>query len=455
MVFQTLAGHSSDVNSCHFHEDLLATGSADATVRLWKENQVTEMFEETHVSPITGHSYSIYCVQFTSTGSLVTASLDGSLIVWDVSSGEQLQSYHHPDRMGFRVVRASSGGTVIAAGGDDNCCHLWNIETDMVDVLVGHENTVMAVALSETLLVTGCSGGTLRLWDMNSQSCLKIVDDVHDLGVTTCALKSMNNETEIVTAGNDAKIKIFNWNDKEKMLELKVMLEGHSGPIMSLEFSASGESLASTSGDKTVKIWETESYRCLATLGPHPRYVTSGVFAPSKNIFAASYNRFVNLWRFNSDQKFGIENVAVVQWSRRQVIMFLQSEGLEKYVDKFPNVDGKELVQFSLEDLRNFGLTEADASKCFERVQQIKYSGIDSGDFVEEIPHEFICPITYDLMVNPVKCGDGFVYEKSAISEWLMTRRNTSPMTNLQISDTNLVPCLELRLKIEEFRKSS
>jgi len=326
----------------------------------------------------------------------------------------------------------------------------------MVDVLVGHENTVLAVALSESLLVTGCSGGTLRLWNMNSShSCLKIVDDVHDLGVTTCALKSFNDETEIVTAGNDAKIKIFNWDDEGKVLELKVLLEGHSGPIMSTEFSASGESLASTSGDKTVKIWETESYRCVATLGPHPRYVTSGVFDTDKNIFAASYNKFVKLWRFNSDQKFGIENVPVSQWSRRQVQMFLQSEGLENYLGKFSDVDGKELIQLTLEDLRNFGLTDADASKCFERVQQSKYSGIDSGNFVDEIPHEFLCPITYDLMVNPVKCGDGFVYEESAISEWLMTRRNTSPMTNLEISDTNLVPCLELRLKIEEFRKSS
>ena len=47
--------------------------------------------------------------------SLVTASLDGSLIVWDVSSGQQVQSYTHPDRIGFRMVRVSPDGIIIVA----------------------------------------------------------------------------------------------------------------------------------------------------------------------------------------------------------------------------------------------------------------------------------------------------------------------------------------------------
>ena len=326
--------------------------------------------------------------------------------------------------------------------------------TDMVEVLVGHENTVLAVALSETLLVTGCSGGSLRLWSMQSLSCLKIVDDVHDLGLTTSALKYWNNQAIIVTGGNDSKIKVFNWVDEEKVLELRIKLEGHSGPVMSVEFSVSGDFLASTSGDNTVKLWETESYRCFATMGPHPRYVTCGVFNTHTKILAASYNRFVNLWRLDLDQNLGIANAPVTQWSCRQVKMFLESEGLVKNLDKFPAVDGEELLALTLEDLQNSGLTEAQARTCFERVQQVKYCGKDSGEFVEEIPHEFICPITYDLMVKPVKCSDGFVYEESAILEWLMTRRNTSPMTNLEIAETNLVPCEELRQKIEQFRNS-
>lgn len=73
-------------------------------------------------------------------------------------------------------------------------------------------------------------------------------------------------------------------------------------------------------------------------------------------------------------------------------------------------------------------------------------------DTEEAVPDEFYCPITYDLMKNPVRCSDGFTYEESAIKEWLTTRRNTSPMTNLEIKVISLTPDPELKKKIEEFK---
>ena len=38
----------------------------------------------------------------------------------------------------------------------------------------------------------------------------------------------------------------------------------------------------------------------------------------------------------------------------------------------------------------------------------------DEGEEDEEAG-EFYCPITCDLMTNPVRCSDGFTYEESAI----------------------------------------
>jgi len=223
---------------------------------------------------------------------------------------------------------------------------------------------------------------------------------------------------------------------------------------MSVEFSSSGDLLASTSGDKTAKIWETESYRCIATLGPHSRYVTCGVFG-AQNIFAASFNKYVNLWRLNSDQISVNDSIPLSKWSCRQVEIFLRNEGFEKYVNKFSDVSGKELLELSFEDFKERGFTDTDTEKCIGIIQQSRYGCKDSGNFFDDIPSEFMCPITYDLMVNPVKCGDGFVYEESAITEWLMTRRNTSPMTNLEIVDPQLIPCDELKVQIQQFKKSS
>ena len=43
-------------------------------------------------------------------------------------------------------------------------------------------------------------------------------------------------------------------------------------------------------------------------------------------------------------------------------------------------------------------------------------------------PKEFICPITLEIMGDPVVLTDGFSYERLAIREWLRSN-NISPMT--------------------------
>ena len=49
-----------------------------------------------------------------------------------------------------------------------------------------------------------------------------------------------------------------------------------------------------------------------------------------------------------------------------------------------------------------------------------------------DILDTFMCPITLEIMKDPVICSDGITYEKSAIEEWL-TIHSTSPVTRLPI----------------------
>jgi len=67
-----------------------------------------------------------------------------------------------------------------------------------------------------------------------------------------------------------------------------------------------------------------------------------------------------------------------------------------------------------------------------------------------KIPNEWFCPITIQLMINPVIGSDGHTYEKEAIEKWL-SNNNSSPITNAPMFISQLIPNIALRNTIQEF----
>ncbi|KAK4483474.1 hypothetical protein RD792_010666 [Penstemon davidsonii] len=66
-------------------------------------------------------------------------------------------------------------------------------------------------------------------------------------------------------------------------------------------------------------------------------------------------------------------------------------------------------------------------------------------------PSYFVCPIFQEIMQDPVVAADGFTYEAEALKGWLDSGHDTSPMTNLQLPHSNLVPNHALRSAIQEW----
>lgn len=68
------------------------------------------------------------------------------------------------------------------------------------------------------------------------------------------------------------------------------------------------------------------------------------------------------------------------------------------------------------------------------------------------IPSDFFCPITHELMNEPViLIEDGRSYEKHALECWFQ-RNNTSPMTNQVLTRTDYTLNINLKNAIEDFR---
>ncbi|XP_019452788.1 PREDICTED: U-box domain-containing protein 32 isoform X2 [Lupinus angustifolius] len=68
-------------------------------------------------------------------------------------------------------------------------------------------------------------------------------------------------------------------------------------------------------------------------------------------------------------------------------------------------------------------------------------------------PPHFLCPIVQEVMEEPYIAADGYTYEAEAIKEWLNSGHNTSPMTNLKLEHTDLVPNYVLHNAIQEWQQ--
>lgn len=71
-----------------------------------------------------------------------------------------------------------------------------------------------------------------------------------------------------------------------------------------------------------------------------------------------------------------------------------------------------------------------------------------------QIPNEFRCCITQELMERPVITSDGHTYERSAIARWL-EERSTSPKTGRELPDRVLRPNHSLRTQILAWREAN
>ena len=64
-------------------------------------------------------------------------------------------------------------------------------------------------------------------------------------------------------------------------------------------------------------------------------------------------------------------------------------------------------------------------------------------------PSQFLCPITGELMEDPVTTADGHTFERAAIERWLQAH-DTSPMTGSTLTHTQLAPAIALRQLIAD-----
>jgi WD40 repeat protein len=161
-------GHTNSVTAVAWsvHSGLIVSASADMSIRLWDvvSGQLLNTLELDNV---------IVALAWSPDGTqLVSGDWGNEAIVWDVSAGAEnvddaVTLKGHEERV--LAVTWSPDGAYVATGSRDGTVRVWDaVSGDQLALLEGHADEVRAVAWSPdgaTLLSAGLDG-TVRLWDV-------------------------------------------------------------------------------------------------------------------------------------------------------------------------------------------------------------------------------------------------------------------------------------------------
>ncbi|KAH8431862.1 snoRNA-binding rRNA-processing protein DIP2 [Aspergillus melleus] len=111
----------------------------------------------------------------------------------------------------------------------------------------GHRTDIRSIALSsDDRMLASASNGTLKVWNIKTQSCLRTLD----CGYSLCSA-FLPGDKIVVVGNKDGQLEVFDIASSTLLDTIKA----HDGPVWSLQVHPDGKSLVSGSADKTAKFW--------------------------------------------------------------------------------------------------------------------------------------------------------------------------------------------------------
>eukprot|EP00761_Pharyngomonas_kirbyi_P003207 gb/GECH01003211.1/.p1 GENE.gb/GECH01003211.1/~~gb/GECH01003211.1/.p1 ORF type:complete len:777 (+),score=196.18 gb/GECH01003211.1/:1-2331(+) len=313
-----LQGHEADVRtvcSFDFIEGAVATGSRDKTIKIWRPNKDASPPEYECYKTLVGHTNYVADMAYRSptednpVGSLVSASHDRNLFVWDIDEGNPkliLTDHEQP----VCAVDVASNGTIVS-GAWDNTARVWEGE-HVKNVLKGHELNVLSVLILDNGdVITGSADKTIKKWRNGVE--VQVLCRHNDIIRSMDILPGVG----IVSCSNDGEVRITSLDG-----QLVQTIQAHDHIIYALCVLPSGE-IATASEDKTVKIFKDG--QCTQTI-PHPGNVWDVKPLPNGDIVTGCSDYIARIWSRTTERQASQsemdayqENLANQQLSKKTI----------------------------------------------------------------------------------------------------------------------------------------
>ncbi len=279
------------------------TRSADGSVLPEAEEALHKALLASQVRrTLTGHEGRVLSIAYSPDGTrLASIEDDGTTLVWDAASGEELHRLPGitvpGDAIGTQRIAFSPDGTRLVTG-DGSLVKVWDPESgSLLLELSGHTADVWAVAFSPDGKLLASSGvdATVRIWDADTGALLHTLEG-HQEAVECLAFHP--DGQHLVTAGDDLTFKVWDVQSGELVAERA----DFSSEIYGIDYSPDGHYLAEGNAEG-ISVWETNDLQGQPVL-TIPEGVGGGLnFDPDGIRLAAITSSLAKLWDARTGQE--------------------------------------------------------------------------------------------------------------------------------------------------------
>lgn len=207
-----------------------------------------------------GHYGKITALHWNS-DSLVSAGQDGNLLLWSPISSHKIKNVTLKSAYVMSVGMEASGN-LVACGGLDNLCTVYNITADSAVELGGHAGFLSCCRFMEPNRVLTASGdSSCILWDVPAAKPISTFKE-HTADAVFLSLRDSNT---FVSCSVDKTIKL--WDIRSPKGSQNTML-GHLGDVNGVEFLPTDKNcFATCSQDNTARLFDLRACNEIACFG--------------------------------------------------------------------------------------------------------------------------------------------------------------------------------------------